>query len=451
VRKGRRGTGQEARRYDAAAFGAFAASTEATQVPEWAVRAFEWLQAHPLAAAVVGLALLSGIAWLAFTIVRRFVLRIITRLTQRSAAWWDEVLVEHRVFHRLAWLVPPIVVYEGIEFVPYFPAELGDLVRRVALASLALLVAWAFSALLSAVDAIYRRYPISRDRPIKGILQVFTIVAHIVAWVLAIAALLDRDPFWFLSGLGALTAVAMLIFRDSLLSLVAGVQITANGLIRVGDWIDMPEFRADGEVIDIALNSVRVQNWDKTITVIPTHKFLEHSFKNWRGMQEAGGRRIKRAFHIDMGTIRFLTEEEIERFGRFVLLKDYIARKKKELEEHNRIHAAEPGYIANARRLTNIGTLRAYIMEYLRQHPMVHKGMMLMVRQLEPGPEGLPMEIYCFTADTRWPVYESIQADIFDHVLAMVPEFGLKIYQKPSGRDVAEIAERVGAFPVQPA
>lgn len=451
MRKGRRGTGQEARRYDAAAFGAFAASTEATQVPEWAVRAFEWLQAHPLAAAVVGLALLSGIAWLAFTIVRRFVLRIITRLTQRSAAWWDEVLVEHRVFHRLAWLVPPIVVYEGIEFVPYFPAELGDLVRRVALASLALLVAWAFSALLSAIDAIYRRYPISRDRPIKGILQVFVIVAHIVAWVLAIAAILDRDPFWFLSGLGALTAVAMLVFRDSLLSLVAGIQITANGLIRVGDWIEMPQFGADGDVIDIALNSVRVQNWDKTITVIPTHKFLEHSFKNWRGMQEAGGRRIKRAFHIDMGTIRFLTEEEIERFGRFVLLKDYIAQKKKELEEHNRIHAAEPGYIANARRLTNIGTLRAYIVEYLRQHPMLRKDMTLMVRQLQPGPEGLPLEIYCFTADTRWPVYESIQADIFDHVLAMVPEFGLKIYQKPSGRDVAEIAERVGAFPVQPA
>lgn len=437
--------------YDAAAFGAFAASLEAMQVPEGALRAFEWLQAHPIVAAAVGLALLSGIAWLAFSAVRRVVLRIITRLAQRSAAWWDEVLVEHRVFHRLAWLVPPIVVYEGIEFVPYFPAELGGLVRRVALASLALLVAWAFSALLSAIDAIYRRYPISRDRPIKGILQVFVIVAHIVAWVLAIAAILDRDPFWFLSGLGALTAVAMLVFRDSLLSLVAGIQITANGLIRVGDWIEMPQFGADGDVIDIALNSVRVQNWDKTITVIPTHKFLEHSFKNWRGMQEAGGRRIKRAFHIDMGTIRFLTEEEIERFGRFVLLKDYIAQKKKELEEHNRIHAAEPGYIANARRLTNIGTLRAYIVEYLRQHPMLRKDMTLMVRQLQPGPEGLPLEIYCFTADTRWPVYESIQADIFDHVLAMVPEFGLKIYQKPSGRDVAEIAERVGAFPVQPA
>lgn len=428
-----------------------AAATNVTQAPEWATRAIEWLQAHPLVAAVVGLGLLTGAAWVALVVVRRYVLRIVARLTQKSATWWDEVLVEHHVFHRLAWVVPPIVAYQGIEFVPYFPADLAELVRRVALASLALLVVWAFSALLSAIDAIYRRYPISKDRPIKGILQVIVIVAHIVAWILAISALLDRDPLYFLSGLGALTAVAMLIFRDSLLSLVAGVQITANGLIRVGDWIEMPEFRADGDVIDIALNSVRVQNWDKTITVIPTHKFLEHSFKNWRGMKEAGGRRIKRAFHIDMGTIRFLTEEEIERFGRFVLLKDYIARKKKELEEHNRIHAAEPGYIANARRLTNIGTLRAYIVEYLRQHPMLRQDMTLMVRQLEPGPEGLPLEIYVFTADTRWPVYESIQADIFDHVLAMVPEFGLKIYQKPSGRDVAEIAERVAAIPLQPA
>ena len=239
------------------------------------------------------------------------------------------MLVQHRVFHRLAWLVPPIVVYEGIEFVPYFPAELGDLVRRDALASLALLVAWAFSALLSAIDAIYRRYPISRDRPIKGILQVFVIVAHIVAWVLAIAAILDRDPFWFLSGLGALTAVCSSSATASCRS--CRDPDHRQRLIRVGDWIEMPQFNADGDVIDIALNSVRVQNWDKTITVIPTHKFLEHSFKNWRGMQEAGGRRIKRAFHIDMGTIRFLTEEEIERFGRFVLLKDYIAQKKKEL------------------------------------------------------------------------------------------------------------------------
>ncbi len=445
-------TKQRAPWYGAGAFGAFVGPVEAAeQVPTWAAEALAWLQAHPLIASVVGLTLLTAAAWLSLVIVHRYVLRIVARLTHRTAAWWDEVLVTHQVFHRLAWIVPPVVVYQGIDFVPYLPDALSELVGRVALASLAIFVARAFSSLLAAVDDIYRRYPISKERPIKGLLQVIGIVAYIVAGILAITALLDRDPFWFISGLGALTAVVMLVFRDSILSLVAGVQITANGLIRVGDWIEMPEFRADGDVIDIALNSVRVQNWDKTITVIPTHKFLEHSFKNWRGMHESGGRRIKRAFHIDLGTIRFLTDEEIERFGRFELLKDYIAGKKKELEEHNRLHPAAPGEIANQRRLTNVGTLRAYIIEYLRQHPKLHKGMTLMVRQLQPGPEGLPIEIYCFTADTRWTVYESIQSDIFDHVLAMVPEFGLKVYQRPSGRDVAAIAEGMGALPLQPA
>ncbi|HEX6939651.1 MAG TPA: mechanosensitive ion channel domain-containing protein [Longimicrobiales bacterium] len=408
-----------------------------------------WLQAHPLAASAVGLVLLAGAAWLALVAVRRWLLRILGHLAQKSAAWWDEVLLDREVFHRAAWVVPVLVVYQGIGFVPYLPAELAGLVRRVALAALALVAIRAFSALLAAINEIYGRYPISKERPIKGMLQVISVVAHIGGGILAIAALLDRDPLLFLSGLGAMTAVAMLVFRDSILSLVAGVQITANGLIRVGDWIEMPQFGADGDVIDIALNSVRVQNWDKTITVIPTHQFLEHSFKNWRGMQESGGRRIKRAFHVDIGTIRFLTDDEIERFGRFVLLKDYIARKKQELEAYNRQHAPDPSLTANARRLTNVGTLRAYIIEYLRQHPKLRKDMTLMVRQLQPGPEGLPIEIYAFTADTAWKSYETIQADIFDHVLAIVPEFGLKVYQKPSGHDVAAVGARAAARPRQ--
>jgi miniconductance mechanosensitive channel len=210
----------------------------------------------------------------------------------------------------------------------------------------------------------------------------------------------------------------------------------------------MPQFGADGDVVDIALNSVRVQNWDKTYTVIPTHKFLEHSFKNWRGMSESGGRRIKRAFHVDMTTIRFLTPEEIDRFGRFVLLRDYIARKKAELEAHNRAYASDADAIVNARRLTNVGTLRAYIIAYLRQHPKVHQEMTFLVRQLEPTPHGLPIEIYVFSSETAWVAYEGIQADIFDHILAMVPEFGLRVYQQPSGYDVAAA---LGSRVLQPA
>src|SRR5690606_7343772 len=305
----------------------------------------------------------------------------------------------------------------------------------------------AFSALLTAVNEIYTRYPRAKDRPIKGYLQVVSIVAHLVAAILIIATLLDRSPVVLFSGLGAMTAILMLVFRDSILSLVAGVQLTANDLVRVGDWIEMPQFGADGDVIDIALNSVSVQNWDKTVTVIPTHKFLEHSFKNWRGMFETGGRRIKRAIHVDMSTIRFLTDEEVEHFGRYALLQDYIAQKKKELEEYNRAQQVGDGVIANARRLPNIGTLRAYIIHYLRQHPHIHQDMTALVRQLAPTPEGLPLEIYVFTNDTRWAVYEGIQADIFDHILAMVPQFGLRVFQKPSGQDIVSALQEARLQP----
>jgi miniconductance mechanosensitive channel len=240
----------------------------------------------------------------------------------------------------------------------------------------------------------------------------------------------------FLSGLGAMTAVLLLIFRDTLLSLVAGVQITTNDLLRVGDWIEMPQFAADGDVVDIALNSVTVQNWDRTLSVIPTHKFLEHSFKNWRGMTESGGRRIKRAVHIDQTTIRYLDDDEVERFASWQLLGEYVGRKREEIAAFNREHAPPEGTVPHVRRLTNVGTFRAYLIEYLKAHPGIRKDMTFLVRQLAPGPQGLPIEIYVFTADTRWAFYEATQADIFDHVLATIPEFGLRVYQQPGGADV---------------
>jgi len=410
--------------------------------------ALQWLERHPVLAALIGLAVLAGVAWLSLVAVRRIVLRFLSMLARRTPTFWDEVALESRLFRRLAWIVPLLIIHRGILAVPSLPDDVTRLVQQLAVASFILVLVRAFSALLTAANEIYQRYPRAKDRPIKGYLQVVNIVAHLVAVILMIATLLDRSPVVLFSGLGAMTAILMLVFRDSILSLVAGVQLTANDLIRVGDWIEMPQFNADGDVIDIALNSVSVQNWDKTITVIPTHKFLEHSFKNWRGMFESGGRRIKRAIYIDMSTIRFLTEEEIEHFGRFALLRDYIARKKKELEEYNRAQQVEEGVIANARRLTNIGTLRAYIIEYLRQHPGIHQDMTLLVRQLAPTPEGLPLEIYAFANDTRWVVYEGIQSDIFDHVLAMVPQFGLRVFQKPAGQDVITAVRETRLQPV---
>jgi miniconductance mechanosensitive channel len=238
-----------------------------------------------------------------------------------------------------------------------------------------------------------------------------------------------------------MTAVILLIFRDTILSLVASVQITGNDMVRVGDWIEMPQFGADGDVIDVALHTVKVQNWDKTITTIPTHRLISDSFKNWRFMSLSGGRRIKRALYIDIRTVRFLRDEEIDRFGEMALLRDYVHEKRHQIREHNAASEPPPGRNAEARRLTNLGTFRAYIERYLRADPRIHGGMTLIVRQLPPGPTGVPIELYCFTKTTAWSEYEGVQSDLFDHFLAIAPEFGLHVFQSPSGTDIARLGD----------
>jgi len=392
--------------------------------------------------ALVGIAVLTLVATLSLgvlPVVRRYVVRAVHRWLQGRKSLWGDKLVETGFFRRLTWAVPVVVFYQGLLVVPALPSAVIDFLSRLTLAVLTLVAVRTFSAALQAVNDIYNTLPMARDRPISSYLQIINIVAHLLAAIVAVAMLMDQSPWLFLSGLGAAMAIILLVFRDTLLSLVAGIQLTTNNLIRIGDWIEMPQFGADGDVVDISLHAIRVRNWDRTITVIPTHKFLDNAFKNWRGMSEAGARRIKRAFNVDMSTIRFLTPEEVDRFGRFALLHDYIEAKKKEIEEYNRAHDCGGRLIANARRLTNIGTLRAYIVNYLRQHPKVRQDMIVMVRQLEPTPKGLPLEIYVFSADIVWVNYEGIQSDIFDHILAMVPEFGLHVYQEPSGNDVRKL------------
>lgn len=254
---------------------------------------------------------------------------------------------------------------------------------------------------------------------------------------MVVSAIIDRSPLILLSGVGALTAVLLLVFKDTLLSLVASIQLTGQDMLNVGDWLEMPAFGADGDVIDIALYTVTVQNWDKTITRIPTHALITNSFKNWRGMQESGGRRIKRSLHIDLDTVRFLSEEEVERFKHVHLLHDYILGKQEELNQYNQeIEITDSSFrTTNSRNLTNIGIFRAYVVNYLRENSDIHKDMTQIVRQLTPGPEGLPMEIYAFSNKTDWADYEDIQSDIFDHLLAVIPEFGLRMFQQPSGSD----------------
>jgi miniconductance mechanosensitive channel len=394
---------------------------------------------HPLLPPIAGaLGLALGALITAF-IINRIVLRAIRAVAKRSKTSWDDALIQHRVPGRIVQLVPALIVYAGVSLVPDLPSIAVDLVRNVAMAYMILVSTMALTGLLSAANTIYSSLPVAKLRPLKGFVQLLQIVVWIIGGVLILATLVDRSPLLLLSGFGAMTAIVLLIFKDTILSLVASVQLTAQDMVRVGDWIEMPQFGADGDVIDVQLHTVKVQNWDKTITTIPTHRLISDSFKNWRGMQSTGARRIKRSVLIDVSSIRFQSQDEVDHFKRFALLKDYIQAKEEELAEYNEALEHDVSEAVNSRRLTNIGTFRAYAYNYLKNHPGIHKGMTLMVRQLAADANGLPLEIYCFTNTTVWTEYEDIQADIFDHLLAIVPEFGLRVFQQPAGSDLVNL------------
>ncbi|PKM16957.1 MAG: mechanosensitive ion channel protein MscS [Gammaproteobacteria bacterium HGW-Gammaproteobacteria-2] len=408
-----------------------------------------WLQPlhnYPWAVTALLLIALLAAALLADWITHRVLLRVATRLVQASATQWDDALLARGVLDRLAHVLPALVIYAGIVLIPGIDDGLETVVRNVAAAYIVLTVAHAISALLNGFNDLYiARDPVrAQARPIKGYLQVVKIVLFIAAAILIVAALIERSPLLLFSGLGAMTAVLMLVFKDTILSLVASVQLSSNDMVRVGDWIEMPQLGADGDVIDIALHTVKVQNWDKTITTIPTYRLINESFRNWRGMSDAGGRRIMRALLLDQSSVRFLSDEEREDLRRIALIDGYLEKKRGELEAWNKKLLAEGKDPVNSRRVTNIGTFRAYVEAYLRAHPRIHQQMTLLVRQLAPGAEGLPLQIYCFTTSTQWAVYESIQSDIFDHLLAILPRFGLRVFQSPSGADVSAALHQLG-------
>ncbi len=401
---------------------------------------FEQLDAiHPFLPPAAGLlALLVG-AVIIDLIAKQILVRSVRAVARRSSATWDDALVTHNVFGRLVQVVPALIVFVGVPFVPGLPEGGALLIRTVAMGYTVLMLTLVLTAILSAANAIYAASPAGKERSLKGFVQLVQIVIWILGGVLILATVLDRSPLLLLSGFGAMTAILLLIFKDTILSLVASVQLTAQDMVRVGDWIEMPQFGADGDVVDVQLHTVKVQNWDKTITTIPTHRLITDSFKNWRGMSQSGGRRIKRCIFLDVSSIRFQTRDEVDHFTRFALLKDYIRDKEQELTEYNAGLATEVDAEVNRRRLTNAGTFRAYAYNYLKNHPNIHEGMTLIVRQLAAGPEGLPLEIYCFTGTTEWAAYEDIQSDIFDHLLAIVPEFGLRLFQKPAGSDLVNL------------
>ena len=394
---------------------------------------------HPLLPTAAGLlALLTG-AVIIDLIAKQILVRSVRAVARRSSATWDDALVTHNVFGRLVQIVPALIVYVGLPFVSGLPEGGALLLRNVAMGYTVLMLTLALTAILTAANAIYAASPAGKERSLKGFVQLVQIVVWILGGVLIVATVLDRSPLLLLSGFGAMTAILLLVFKDTIMSLVASVQLTAQDMVRVGDWIEMPQFGADGDVVDVQLHTVKVQNWDKTITTIPTHRLITDSFKNWRGMSQSGGRRIKRCVFLDVSSIRFQTRDEVDHFTRFALLKDYIKDKEQELTDYNAGLETEVDAEVNRRRLTNVGTFRAYAYNYLKNHPKIHAGMTLIVRQLAAGPEGLPLEIYCFTNTTEWATYEDIQSDIFDHLLAIVPEFGLRLYQKPAGSDLANL------------
>lgn len=398
---------------------------------------------EPWTQASLGLAVLGGIAFSTRWLARWLMERGCGPLRGTLQGRWAQVLLSPRVLQRLAQMTPSLVVQIGIHAVPHLPAAAGTVIRNVAVA---LTVLHGIRALIAMLDALHISYQGTEDaegsqlRSIKSYVQLGKLLASFFGAIIIVAALVDRSPLILLSGLGAMSAVLMLVFKDTILSFTAGVQLATNDMLRVGDWIEMPQVGADGDVIDIALHTVKVQNWDKTITTIPTWRLMSESFKNWRGMFSSGGRRIRRALRLDTNSVRFLTEAEIERLSRIALLRPYLEGKLRDVQQTNAALQAQLGAQAlepaNQRRLTNIGTFRAYCEAYVRAHPRIHQQMLLIVRTLEPTAEGVPLELYCFTATTAWVEYEAIQGDIFDHLIAVLPEFGLHLFQSPTGNDI---------------
>ncbi|MBV1691340.1 mechanosensitive ion channel family protein [Novosphingobium sp. G106] len=367
-------------------------------------------------------------------LLKRIILRMIDRGLERLGLKTGTAYFEPFA-RRLATVLPAIVISRGIVLVPHLSVDAITLIQNVAHAAIVFALTLALSAALDAINGFYQSRPQAGSRPIKGYVQVAKIILFGAAAILVVAVLMDQSPLLLLSSLGAMAAVLMLVFKDTILSLVASVQLTSNDMLRVGDWIEAPKFEADGDVVDIALHTVKVQNFDKTITTIPTHRLIAEPFRNWRGMKDAGARRIMRSLDVDQTSVRFLSSDDKVNLARFKQLADYIEDKQRELENWNDELSACGHDAVNYRKLTNIGTFRAYIEGYISDHPLLRKDMTKIVRQLSPGPEGLPIQIYCFAATVEWSRYEAIQADIFDHLLAILPQFGLQLYQRPGSSD----------------
>ena len=381
------------------------------------------------------------LSWAANYITKKFIIRVLDAFFKKTKSKYDDYLVKRKVFHKLSHLAPAVVILlmTGVIFYdfPKFSAALSSVV----FVYIVFVFVSSISSFLKAVDDVYNTFDFAKERPIKGYIQVAQIVLYSVAVLISVSILFGINMTAIFTGLGAIAAVILLIFKDTILGLVPGVQLTANNMVKIGDWISMPSHNADGIVLEITLNTVKVQNWDKTITTIPTYALVTDSFSNWRGMEESGGRRIKRHINLDMQSVKFCTEDMLNKFRKIAYLSKYIDNKQKELEEYNKKNNFDDAVLVNGRRMTNLGVFRKYLEEYLWHHPKINKKMTFLVRHLQPTEKGIPIEIYVFSKDKEWAKYEAIQADIFDHILAVIPEFELSVFQFPTGNDLEKLVE----------
>jgi miniconductance mechanosensitive channel len=395
-----------------------------------------WIDQNPaLAPWVVG-AVTLVLSVVVFLIARFIIARGLVYLSKRTESEYDDIVVEQLRPFRFAWIAPLILIYFTAGLLPAGT----ELIQDIMLFLILWLAILTINSLLNAANAVYEASGYYQGDSIQVYIDLGKIVMILVGIILSVSMFTDQSPVALLAGLGAMMAVLLLIFRDTILSFVAGLQIQSNDLVREGDWLEVPSYSADGDVLNISLHSVKVQNFDKTISVIPTYKLVEVPFKNWRGMQESGGRRIKRAIHLDLSSIRFCDAAMIERLGKIDLIRDYVAAKR-ELEKGNREDSADPQNPLNVRQFTNLDAFRAYVTEYLKsRQDLHHEDMTLLVRQLAPGSTGMPLEVYAFTETVNWIEYEDIQADIFSHLVAAAPQFDLHVFQEPAGADFRAMA-----------
>ena len=389
----------------------------------------------------IAFALILAVAFLADALCRKILLKVVAQLVKKTKATWDDIVFDRKVMVHLSRMVAPVIIYL---FVPLAFVEVGssamDFIRRICLIYIIITFLSFVNSFLKAVYSVYSEKEQFRDRPLKGMLQTMQVILWLVGGIVVVGELIGRDPLSLLAGLGASAAILMLVFKDSIMGFVSGVQLSANDMLKVGDWIEMPKYGANGTVIEVTLNTVKVRNWDNTITTIPPYLLVSDSFQNWRGMRESGGRRVKRSINIDMTSVRFCTPEMLARFRQIDLLRDYIDLTEQRVEAYNAAHGIAPGERKiNGLHQTNLGVFRAYLTAYLKSLPDVNQELTCMVRQLQPTDRGIPIELYFFCALKDWVPYEGVQADVFDHVLAIIPEFDLQVFQSPSGRDFQRV------------